>query len=167
MCMSSISRHLETSIKCSVCDHCNLCLASVSASKSNNCARNIKIIHISHYRLSTSIFNRGQARGLNEGEVSLILGRSFCPFFILSYIFYIFKLLFQLKTGRSFEPAGRLYFSLVSLLLDPCFNKYETKQKDVCTELVKYIIFTINIWTGLAEETAQRVILFYSLVVPN
>ena len=62
----------------------------------------------------TSGISRDQARGLNEGEVSLILGRSICSFFIFSYIFYTLKFLLQLKTGRSLNLQGD-FFSQVSL----------------------------------------------------
>ena len=60
------------------------------------------------------IFNkfRDQATGLNEGEVFLISGRSFCPLSIL-YILYI-KTSPSVQTGRSLILQGD-YFSLVSL----------------------------------------------------
>ena len=77
------------------------------------------------YGLDTNMFHwslwtkfkcwfRDQARGLNEGEVFLILGRSFCPSFILAYLFDTFKLLLQLKIRSSLILEGD-YFSLVSL----------------------------------------------------
>ena len=71
-------------------------------------------------------------RDLNEGEVFLILGRSFCPFFNLSYISYTFKLLLQLKTGRSLILQED-YFSLVSLLFQcPCnmIPQYDLKTSE-------------------------------------
>lgn len=61
---------------------------------------------------------RDQARGQNEGEVFLNLGRKFCPSFILTYIFYTFRLLSQLRTWRSLILLGDNFF-LVSLKLDP------------------------------------------------
>ena len=82
----------------------------------------VQDLHVSTSRTSIKCYPlyyslgsvRDQARDLNEGEVFLILGRSFCPFFSFPYIFYTLKLLFQLKTGRSLI-LPRDYLSLVSL----------------------------------------------------
>ena len=52
-------------------------------------------------------FSMDEARGLNEGEVFLILGRSFCPSFILAYI--------KAQNREKFDPARRLF--LLSLPL--------------------------------------------------
>ena len=62
--------------------------------------------------------SRDQARGQNEGEVFLMLGRSFCPSFIHAYIICAFKFLPKLRTERSLILQGD-YFDLVSLYLDP------------------------------------------------
>ena len=64
---------------------------------------------------SSSIIHmfRDQAGGLKAGAVFLILEITFCPPFILTYIFYTFKLLFQLRARTNSNLQGD-NFSLVS-----------------------------------------------------
>ena len=88
-------------------------------------------------------FLRNQAWGLNEGDV-FFLGRSFCPFFILSHIFYKFKLL-QHKTWTNtiyiylynspsaqnrekymYEPTRRLFLPSLPVAWSRALDKRES-----------------------------------------
>lgn len=80
---------------------------AVSMSVNNTCWCHNSVIGISCWNFiavcvdqgNMSCTRRDQVRSLNEGEVFQILERNVCPFFILSYIFYTFKLL-QFRTTR-------------------------------------------------------------------